>query len=116
MLYVAAEKKKRLKLDKICSYLMMLGIVSSFGLPSMMSLLLAVNPCMPPHLGYVFFKGGIGICTVSSWSVRILALVADTYLWIIALPHGLFYVFQGLLVGVRCQDFYLKLLNMYGFK
>lgn len=108
---LAKDPKIKPKLDKICSSLMTLGIVSSFGLPGLMTVLLAVNPCMPPHLGYVFFKKGVGLCVVNSWVTRILVLAADGYLWVIALPHGLFYVFQGLLVGVRCQDFYLKLLT-----
>ena len=92
--------------------LMMLGIISYFGLPGMFTLLLLVNPCRPPHVGYMLFKDADGVCRVPSFLHKISTVALDGYFWAVALTPGLLYVFQGLLVGVRAQDCYLKILRL----
>jgi hypothetical protein len=92
---------------------MVLGIISCFGLPGMMAAMLIVDPCKPPHLGYILFKKSLDVCSIPGLLPRLLVLGADVYIWILIAPHGVFYVFQGLLVGIRCQDYYLRLLQRY---
>jgi len=111
--FFCSAPQKNVSVDILSRGLMVLGFLSNILLPGFMLMMLLVNPCKQPFLGYIFLKSpdAMGICD-TAWSLkRVCILCIDTYMWIVAVVPGVLTVFQTFFLGLRCFDRYLHLIH-----
>ncbi|OXA57584.1 hypothetical protein Fcan01_08307 [Folsomia candida] len=108
--YIDPSAVKKSKRDPMSLVMILLGICTSFGLPGFMCTMLLVDPCKPPHLGYILYKVSLETCMQPKYHIRILLLMFDTWIWAIAISSACYYVFHCMFLGLRCLDLYMRLL------
>lgn len=67
LIFSLASAVKKSKRDPMSLVMILLGICTSFGLPGFMCTMLLVDPCKPPHLGYILYKGKIFLVETASF-------------------------------------------------
>lgn len=109
LILLLVKLAKTEKADIMGRTLITLGILTSFGLPGLMVTILLVDPCKPPHLGYMFFKT-IEDCRTPAMIERFVMLFFDWFMWINSIAPACFYVFNFMFMGLRCMDHYIALI------
>lgn len=73
--------------------------------------LLIYNPCMPPYLGFVFYKEDTNQCNLpEGCTIPMILLLIDTSVLFTVFSLPPIHTFHGVFSGPLCLDTYIKML------
>lgn len=104
---VRNSSMKTTKADLVGKLIMILGIVTSFNLPTFVVGIYILDPCNPPGIGYILYKSQ-GQCHIPENFQRGLILLFEGVMWFSIISPVAFNVFHFYFLGVRCMTHYIS--------